>query len=285
MNDIQHLNLRRPGTAEEPHSPATLSVPGPSLFAGGSMDLSWIKILRKMRSWEWYQHGHTVRVFLELLLTASFESNRFMGIELKPGQCVCGRESLAKTLRISEQNVRTALSHLILTNEITIQSTNKFSIVTICNWERYQGTENENNQLTNTQTNQQLTSNQPTTNHTQECKEGKKVRIEEREKGGDDQAMLAVCPSNASSINGSDASIPTIAEVITLGQFESVPESECRKFYDYHKGNNLWLNKYGRMIDVRTKLRSWGVRAREMAKEQAAEKPFKHDCRIHGPCV
>ena len=46
----------------------------------------------------------------------------------------------------------------------TIKSTNKFSIITICNWDTYQSQDLENDQLND----QQLTNKRPTTDHIQE---------------------------------------------------------------------------------------------------------------------
>lgn len=140
-------------------------------MAGG-----YIKLHRKLLEWGWYSDANTFRVFMHLLLTASYEENEFRGHKLKPGQTVIGRKRLAKDLKMSEQSVRTALQHLISTNEITIKSTNKFTIVTIENWGKYQVDMDGINQQISHQANQQSTNNQPTTNHTQEGKEGKKVK-------------------------------------------------------------------------------------------------------------
>lgn len=81
---------------------------------------------------------------------------------------------------ISEQSIRTALTKLKSTSEITIQPTNKFSIITICKYEDYQRRESSTGQHINQQTNQQLTNNQPTTNHIQECKKGRREEEERR---------------------------------------------------------------------------------------------------------
>lgn len=133
-------------------------------------DNGFIKLHRSILKWEWWQDENTRNVFLWLLLNANWEDSRFKGYEVPKGSLVIGRKKLAKELRISEQSARTSLEHLKSTNEITIKSTNKFSIVTITNWEKYQCREVENNQRTNQQANQQLTNNQPTTNHIKEIK-------------------------------------------------------------------------------------------------------------------
>lgn len=130
----------------------------------------YIKLHRKMTEWGWYSDPNTFRVFMHLLLIASYEENEFRGQKIMPGEAVVGRKQLAKDLCMSEQSVRTALSHLKSTNEITTRTTNKFTVVTIVNWGKYQCDVDGTNQQTNQQANQPSTNNQPTTNHTQEIK-------------------------------------------------------------------------------------------------------------------
>lgn len=124
----------------------------------------WIKLHRKFSEWEWYGKSEMVHLFIHLLLNASHKDISWRGIELKRGELICGRKEISQATGISEQTIRTCLSKLKLTNEITIKSTNKFSIVTVCNYDDYQSRDFEINQQTNQQTNQQLTSNQPATN-------------------------------------------------------------------------------------------------------------------------
>lgn len=136
----------------------------------------YIKLHRKMLKWGWYTDANTFRVFMHLLMIASYECNEFRGYKLEPGQAVIGRKMLAKELKLSERQVRVALEHLKMTNEITIKTTNRFSIVTIENWEKYQCSEHGNDQQSDQQNGQQMTNKRPTDDHTQESKEVKKVR-------------------------------------------------------------------------------------------------------------
>ena len=124
------------------------------------MSEGYIKLYKKMRDWGWYGDPATKIVFLELLLSAAWAEGEYRGVKVMPGDCIVGRKELAERLGLTEQNVRTALSHLEKTGEITRRATNKFTVVTIANWAFYQG----GNGLTNQQANQQLTNNQPTTN-------------------------------------------------------------------------------------------------------------------------
>ncbi len=124
----------------------------------------WIKIHRKMQEWEWYDDSDTKALFLHLLLTANREDGVWHGIKVKRGQVVTGRKMLAEMLGISEQKIRTCIKRLKSTNEITSKSTNKFTIITLINYDTYQKKEKGSNQQINQDSNQQSTSNQPAIN-------------------------------------------------------------------------------------------------------------------------
>lgn len=136
------------------------------------MDNTYIKLFRKMLTWEWYKDTNTTRVFLHILLKANYKPSRYKGVEIGAGECVCGRKQWAEDLGLSEQQVRTALNHLKSTNEITIRATNKFSVVKVEKWAFWQIEEGgATNKSTNKLTNKQPTTNQQVTT----SKESKKV--------------------------------------------------------------------------------------------------------------
>ena len=98
----------------------------------------WVKIYRKMLSWEWFGDANTLQVFLYLLLNAALEDTRNKGSEIKRGQVITSISQIAETTRLSTRQIRTALAHLKSTGELTYKSTNKFSVVTICRFDDYQ---------------------------------------------------------------------------------------------------------------------------------------------------
>lgn len=126
----------------------------------------WIKLHRSLIEWEWYDDIPTKVVWLHLLMTANHEDNTWHGIEIKRGQKLTSNQHLADETHLSVQNVRTALKHLKSTGEITIQSTNKHSLITIEKWEDFQQMDGKaNKQKTRKSTNsQQATNKQLTTN-------------------------------------------------------------------------------------------------------------------------
>lgn len=132
----------------------------------------WIKLWSKITEWEWYSNGNTFRVFLHLLLKANFKDKNWHGITIRRGQVVTSVANLGRELGLTVQQTRTALSNLQKTNEITIKSTNKYSLVTVENYERYQCQPSEEQQTNNNQPNNQT--NNQTTNNLTTTEEGRR---------------------------------------------------------------------------------------------------------------
>jgi hypothetical protein len=116
----------------------------------------WIKLHRQILEWEWYSDNNCFRLFLHLILKANHKEKRFKGIELKVGSIVTSRDLLARETGLSSQQIRTALSKLISTNEITSVTSSQGTIIQIVSYEKYQVSTNEI-------TNEQQTSNQQST--------------------------------------------------------------------------------------------------------------------------
>lgn len=135
------------------------------------MNEGWIKIYRKFSDWEWFNISEMVHLFIYLLINANHQDGEWRGIVVKRGQILTGLNSLNNDTKISIQTLRTCLKRLEKTNEINIQVTNKYSIITICKYNDYQ----EENKTTNKQPNKQLTFNQHSTNNKQEYKEEKEI--------------------------------------------------------------------------------------------------------------
>lgn len=99
---------------------------------------TFIKLNRKILKWRWYQDANTYRVFVHLLLTANVTDRDFEQVTVKRGQLVTSVAHISRDLKISVKSVRTALEHLKSTNEVAIQTTSKYSIITINNYNEYQ---------------------------------------------------------------------------------------------------------------------------------------------------
>lgn len=124
----------------------------------------YLKIFRKMVFWEWYTDVNTTKLFLHCLLMANWKPGRWKGLSYKRGQFFTSLDHLSKETGLTIQEVRTALGHLESTNEITSKTTNRYTLITVLSFDKYQGdqqaNQHTNNTQNNTQNNKQSTSNQ-----------------------------------------------------------------------------------------------------------------------------
>lgn len=126
------------------------------------MHRGYVKLWRKTLDNGVLQNGDLCRFWMYCLLKASHKDHKaiigYQEIELHSGEFVFGRKKASHELRMTESKVRKSLHTLEKMKNVTIKTTNKFSIVSIVNWSIYQQEEIANDQ----QTNQQTTINQPT---------------------------------------------------------------------------------------------------------------------------
>lgn len=115
------------------------------------MEGGWIKIYYSMQKWEWYDVPEMVALFVHLIVDANYEDREWHGMTIERGQLVTSIAKLAKRVGISVQQTRTCLSRLEGTGEIVTKSTNKFTIITISNYDRYQSSPETNQQTNNKQ--------------------------------------------------------------------------------------------------------------------------------------
>ncbi len=101
-------------------------------------DKGWISLYRKFINWKWYKNANVKSVFIHLLLNANHTEAEWKNIKVLRGQMITSREHLAKDLGLSIQQIRTCLSKLESTNEIKIETTNRYTLVTILNYDKYQ---------------------------------------------------------------------------------------------------------------------------------------------------
>jgi len=113
----------------------------------------WIKIHRKILEWEWYNDNNTKVVFLHLLLTANHKEKKWHGIIVNRGQKLTSLQHLAEETNLTVQQTRTSLNKLKLTNEITIKSTNRYTVITIEKYNDYQYNDKEDNTQDNMRNN------------------------------------------------------------------------------------------------------------------------------------
>ena len=127
----------------------------------------WIKLYRQLLESPIFNNEKLLKVWIWCLLKATHKGyEQFVGkqlIYIKVGQFVTGRKRASEELRLKEGTVYDYIKTLEKEKMLDIKSNNKFSIISIINWEKYQIEDNE----TNNKFNNKITTNQ----HKQECKE------------------------------------------------------------------------------------------------------------------
>ena len=101
----------------------------------------YIKLHRKIKNWRWKAHPPTLCLFIHLLVSASYETQSTEnGITLRPGQLFISLNTLSKETGLTVDQIRTALSHLQQTREITVATSKgcRKTTITILNWDKYQ---------------------------------------------------------------------------------------------------------------------------------------------------
>ena len=103
----------------------------------------WIKIHRQLLEWEWYDDINVTRLFLHILLKANHKSKNYKGELIQIGEHLTSREILSNETGLTIRQVRTALTKLKTTNEVTIKSSSQGTKIQVVNYEKYQVTTNE----------------------------------------------------------------------------------------------------------------------------------------------
>lgn len=123
----------------------------------------YIKIHRNILEWEWWSDINTYRLFTYMILRANWKDGKFKGIDIKKGSFVSSVRKLSEETNLTENEIRTAIKHLIKTNEITSKTHGKFTVFTVNNYLLYQ---EDNEQLTSKSQadNEQITDKSQTDN-------------------------------------------------------------------------------------------------------------------------
>ena len=102
-------------------------------------DNEFIKIYRKMLSWEWYADVNTKTLFLHCLLKANWKDGSWHGYTYKRGQFITSLTTLARETGLTVKQVRTALKHLERTGEVASWHDSKIRIITVISYDSFQG--------------------------------------------------------------------------------------------------------------------------------------------------
>lgn len=139
----------------------------------------WIKLHRKLLENPIFLNSDLLQLFIYCLLKANHEARQiiFNGklITIQRGQFITGREVLSKELK---QKPTTTYKRLLLLENLeflNIKSNNKFSLVTVVNYDLYQSNDEESN----SKSNNKITTKEQQNNTNKNDKNDKNIIISE----------------------------------------------------------------------------------------------------------
>lgn len=119
----------------------------------------WIKLHRKIATWQWASSPNHMTLFMQLLLRANHKQSKWRLEVIEPGQVLTGRKQLMDWTGLTERQVRKCLDDLESTKEIVRKRSAKYSIITIANWKTYQSDDRKTSAQCPTNVQQTSTSN------------------------------------------------------------------------------------------------------------------------------
>ena len=98
----------------------------------------WLKLYYELLEWEWLDKPEMVSFFIYCLLKANRQGGVWRGVPYRRGEFITSNATICKDLGLTERRARTCISRLISTGEITYRATNRYCIITVCNYDKYQ---------------------------------------------------------------------------------------------------------------------------------------------------
>lgn len=132
------------------------------------MQDGYIYLERKLLSKGFWKNSYYTHLWIHLIFLASHEDKEFIWLgetqKLRRGQFITGRKKLAEDTGISETTVERILDYFEREGQIGQQKTNKFRLITVLNYDKYQSKKTTNGQQTdNTRTHSSNSSNESNT--------------------------------------------------------------------------------------------------------------------------
>lgn len=135
------------------------------------MSGGWIRVQRAILDHWVFSEADALKLWVYLLMSANYEdkSRSFNGrlIQVKRGQLIYGRHAVSQRLGISETKLRRYIKQFIKDEMISQQTTNKYSIITITCYDKYQDVDQQTTNKRPTNRQQTTTPKQVTSNNKQ----------------------------------------------------------------------------------------------------------------------
>lgn len=210
--------------------------------------MDYIKLSRKILEWEWWDDINTCRLFIYCLLKANWKDGRFKGMVIPKGSFVSSIPKMSDETSLTIREIRTAISHLKSTGEVTCKSYAKYTVFTVKNYCEYQQSDLQNDRKATGKRH----SNDMLTTTIEEYKEGNNKKEEPK---GSKKKFIP----------------PTVDDVRAYCQ-ERNNKVDPQKFVDFYSCKG-WMVGKNHMKDWKAAVRTW-EKSSSQSKDAPAEKRF-----------
>lgn len=196
--------------------------------------MDYIKLYRDLTEWEWYSDINTCRLFIHMLLKANWKDGNFKGTTVPRGSFISSIGKLADETALTVREVRTGISHLKLTGEVTSKAFSKYTVFTVKNYDLYQSSDTKSDK----QVTSKRHSNDMLTTTIEEKKEIKNIKKEEP-KGSKKKFEP-----------------PSVEEVRDYCQSRKGNTVDAQAFVDFYTSKG-WMVGKNHMKDWKAAVRTW----------------------------
>lgn len=245
----------------------------------------WIKLHRKIIESELYPRGREFtkyEAWLDLLMISNHcDKTVLIGndtIICKRGQTVRSVESYQKRWNWTRQQVRCFFDILVRLEMVNKETTNKTTILTICNYDTYQGEQPTNNQQEDYQNNNQQNGQQTPSKTTMlnGCElpiyNGEQPTNNQQDNQHNNHKQEVKEIKNKERVKFTPPSLPEIqsyfTERIKAKRVSLDPINEAEKFESFYSSKN-WMIGKNKMADWRKAINGW------IARSKSIETPTK----------
>lgn len=99
------------------------------------MSSGWYKQQRNIPEQAWFKDADTVLLYTYLKATAYVTTGKYEGVVIRRGSCPTTRAEMMEATGLSYKKVDRCLRNLVAYGEIIVKGNNKFTIVTICDYD------------------------------------------------------------------------------------------------------------------------------------------------------
>lgn len=99
----------------------------------------FVKLFSKILDWKHYKQPHYLQVFVALLFRANWKNSYDRsGREIKRGQAIISQREFCDDCGVTRNTLAKILNGLAESGEITIETNNNYSLITIVNYDKFQ---------------------------------------------------------------------------------------------------------------------------------------------------